>query len=115
MRILNPNRPKLTKKNASGTSYHMVNLISTVNQITNAFGKPQIEDNTGQDKVNIEWIGELNDGSVFTIYDWKEYRVIGYDEEIEFHIGAKSKDISWRAADELEKMGAGKASQNYFG
>ena len=46
-RILSPNRPKLTNKSNAGTSYHMMNIVTTVNQLIDAIGKPQIEDNDG--------------------------------------------------------------------
>ena len=42
-------------------------------------------------KVSIEWIRELPNGNVITIYDWKEYRKLEKTEEVEFHIGGKSK------------------------
>ena len=106
-RILNPNRPKLTNKSNAGTSYHMMNIVTTVNKLIDAIGAPQIEDNDGNDKVNVEWICELSDGTVFTIYDWKEYRPIDYNEEIEFHIGAKDKAASQRAMEALGKLGIG--------
>ena len=96
-RILSPNRPKLTNKSNAGTSYHMMNIVTTVNQLIDAIGKPQIEDNDGNDKVNVEWICELNDGTVFTIYDWKEY---------------KNKELSQRAADALGKLNIGKITTN---
>lgn len=106
-RILNPNRPKLSSKPRGGTSYHMMNITTTVDKLIDAIGVPQIEDNDGQDKVNVEWICELSDGTVFTIYDWKEYRPIDYNEEIEFHIGAKDKAASQRAMEALGKLGIG--------
>jgi hypothetical protein len=113
-RILNPNRPKLTNKPRGGTSYHMMNIVTTVNKLIDAIGKPQIEDNDGNDKVNVEWICELSDGTVFTIYDWKEYRPLEYDEEIEFHIGAKNRELSKQAADALDKLGIGDIRTNAF-
>ena len=113
-RILNPNRPKLSSKSSAGTSYHMMNIVTTINKLSDAIGKPQIEDNDGSDKVNVEWICELSDGTVFTIYDWKEYRPLEYDEEIEFHIGAKNRELSKRAADALDKLGIGNIRTNAF-
>jgi hypothetical protein len=113
-RILSPNRPRLSNKSRGGTSYYWMNIITTVNQLIDAIGKPQIEDNDGLDKVNVEWICELSDGSVFTIYDWKEYISIDYDEEIEFHIGAKDKETSQRAADALAKLDIGEIKTNIF-
>jgi hypothetical protein len=113
-RILNPNRPKLSSKSSAGTSYHMMNIVTTINKLSDAIGKPQIEDNDGSDKVNVEWICELSDGTVFTIYDWKEYRPLEYDEEIEFHIGAKNGELSKRAADALDKLNIGDIRTNTF-
>jgi hypothetical protein len=92
----------------------MMNIVTTVNKLIDAIGKPQIEDNDGNDKVNVEWICELSDGTVFTIYDWKEYRPLEYDEEIEFHIGAKNGELSKRAADTLDKLGIGDIRTNAF-
>ena len=42
--------------------------------------------------------------TVFTIYDWKEYRPIGWDEEIEFHIGGMNIDSCEEALEELERL-----------
>jgi hypothetical protein len=113
-RILNPNRPKLSNKPRGGTSYHMMNIVTTVDKLIDAIGAPQIESNDGNDKVNVEWICELSDGTVFTIYDWKEYRPIEFNEEIEFHIGAKDKASSQRAMEALGKLGIGETKITAF-
>ena len=78
-----------TKKGASGTSFHDTVLKCSVNDLIAIFGEPTREDNTGDDKVNFEWICETEEGDVFTIYDWKEYETPmgSYD----WHIGGKSK------------------------
>lgn len=60
--------------------------------------------NTGDCKVNFEWELETESGKVFTIYDWKEYRSIGWDEEIEFHIGGMNRDSCEEALEELERL-----------
>ena len=54
-------------------------------------------------KVNFEWDMETDEGEVFTIYDWKEYRVLRSDEMITWHIGSKSKSDSNVAERELLK------------
>jgi hypothetical protein len=77
-----------TNKSACGTSFHGITVKATVNQLIQAFGEPTIQDNTGEDKVNFEWEMETEDGTVFTIYDWKEYRKLKLDEKIEWHIGS---------------------------
>jgi hypothetical protein len=46
---------------------------------------------------------ETDEGEVFTIYDWKEYRPLQRDEYVTWHIGAKSKSVSNDAERELLK------------
>jgi hypothetical protein len=65
-----------------------ITVKATVNQLISAFGEPSDDSNTGEDKVNFEWDMETEEGEVFTIYDWKEYRMIDVDEKIEWHIGS---------------------------
>lgn len=93
---------KKTYKTTDGTSFHGTTIRATVNQLTSAFGEPE-DNNTGEDKVNFVWDMETEDGEVFTIYDWKEYRIIDEDEYIVWHIGAKDKSTSNTAEDEILK------------
>jgi hypothetical protein len=93
---------KKTYKNVDGTSFHGVTIRATVEQLTNAFGEPD-DNNTGEDKVNFVWDMETEEGKVFTIYDWKEYRKISDTEVIEWHIGANSKMVSLDAKDEITR------------
>ncbi|MFW9948528.1 MAG: hypothetical protein ACFFKA_00205 [Candidatus Thorarchaeota archaeon] len=74
----------------SEASFHNVYLTSTINELSNILGEPQCYENTGKDKVNVQWNCITDDGIKFTIYDWKEYRVLDLDESVEFHIGGKS-------------------------
>jgi hypothetical protein len=92
---------KKTNSSVDGTSFHDVVIKASVNHLISVLGEPTIQDNTGEDKVNFEWDCETEDGDVFTIYDWKEYRKLDLDELIEFHIGAHSKSVSNVAYDEL--------------
>lgn len=84
---------KKTYQNTDGTSFHDVVVTTSVDNLTKVFGKPD-NNNTGEDKVNFVWDMETDNGDVFTIYDWKEYRILDLDERIEWHIGARSKIIS---------------------
>lgn len=93
---------KKTHKSTTGTSFYGTTIITTVNELVNALGAPQWEENTGNDKVNIEWDCENSEEKPVTVYDWKEYRPIGKDEEIEFHIGGFSKTDTENAKNELE-------------
>ena len=45
---------------------------------------------------------ETNNGDVFTVYDWKEYRILKEDEIIQWHIGGMSKQITEQAKHEIE-------------
>ena len=76
-------------------------ITTTVKALTEALGEPQYAYNTGDDKVNFEWDCETENGAVFTIYDWKEYRSLNENEPIEFHIGAFTKKEGEEAQMEL--------------
>lgn len=93
---------KPTTQSAVGTSFHNSTVNATVNQLRKILGEPLFEDNKGDDKVNFEWELETEDGEVFTVYDWKEYRSISEDEVINWHIGAKHWTVSNRAEEEIK-------------
>lgn len=92
---------KLTEKSTNGTSFHDTTIRTTVNKLIEAVGEPQWEDNSGDDKSNFDWNCETEDGDIFTIYDWKEYRRINGEELIHFHIGGENKLITEKAKREL--------------
>ena len=94
---------KQTNQSANGTSFHDVTIKASVNQLINGSGEPHWVNNTGEDKVNFEFIFETEEGDVFTIYDWKHYRSLDLDEIIEWHIGSHSRMISWDAQDEITR------------
>jgi hypothetical protein len=93
---------KLTNRSANGTSFHGITIKTTVNELIRVLGNPQEDSNTGEDKVNFDWTCETRGGKVATIYDWKEYRMIDVNEEIEFHIGGRDKYTTLEAKEELE-------------
>jgi hypothetical protein len=95
---------KKTNKSADGTSFFDVTIRSTINILTDALGHPDYYQNTGEDKVNVEWICETENGDVVTIYDWKEYRTIGVDEEVEFHLGGYNKQNTLEGKAELKAI-----------
>ncbi|NDE81495.1 MAG: hypothetical protein EB037_11375, partial [Actinobacteria bacterium] len=86
-----------------GTSFHDSVVVASVNQLIKVLGEPDYDGNTGEDKTNFEWDMELDSGDVFTVYDWKEYRMIDIDEEIEWHIGGRSFVITDEAANQIQK------------
>lgn len=71
----------------NGASFHGVTIISTVNNLEKALGKPTNGD--GGYKVNYEWkLKVRHEGREFvvSVYDWKD-GYFGRDQQIEFHIG----------------------------
>lgn len=92
---------KLTQKNPSGTSFYGDTIKATYKQLVKAIGEPQYAQNDGEDKSNFDWTCETEDGTVFTVYDWKEYRSIKSNETIEWHIGANNAAESSQAFLEL--------------
>lgn len=95
---------KKTNLSSNGTSYHGVNITTTVRTLIEIIGEPSSEQNDGEDKVNFDWDCITNNGDVVTIYDWKEYRPISKDEIIEFHIGGHSLSHTLDAEKELSEM-----------
>lgn len=92
---------KPTKKSVNGTSFHNTVVHATVEQLRQVLGEPACEQNDGEDKVNFEWDMETDSGAPFTVYDWKEYRVLAEDEEIEWHIGGHRSIETAQAAIEI--------------
>lgn len=90
---------KLSEKSSGGTSFHGHTITATYNELVEALGGPP--QYTNGDKSNYDWTCETNDGTVFTVYDWKEYRKFGDDETIEWHIGANTPTDSSQAFFEL--------------
>ena len=87
---------KPTTKSAQGTSFHQHTFDASPFEITQLFGEAMYYGDPTE-KTTREWHLEDSKGNVVTIYDWKEYREIQYDEIIEWHIGAKSNAVSFEA------------------
>ena len=95
-----------------GTSFHGGIIEATPNQIIKKYGEPMWGQNTGNDKVNMEWVLETTEypnhwnvpkGTIFTIYDWKHYRPLGIDENIEWHIGSHRPVDGYQATSEWDR------------
>lgn len=97
-------KPLSNRNLIAGTSFFGTTFQASVNQLVKAIGEPMHEENTGEDKTNFEWDMELEDGTVFSIYDWKEYRSISLDEVIDWHIGGKNGDSTVKALEQLSKL-----------
>jgi hypothetical protein len=92
---------KLTNNSVSGTSFHDTTIKTTLGKLIEVLGEPQCFQNDGEGKTNVDFDCETESGDIFTIYDWKEYRPIGLDETIEFHIGGFNVNTTRQAKSEL--------------
>lgn len=92
---------KRTTKTSVMTSFHGETVRASVKDLRAILGEPLCEQNDGEDKVNFEWEMETDEGEAFTVYDWKEYRVIDEDEIIEWHIGSHRVMTSAVAVNEI--------------
>ena len=68
---------------ANGTSLQGY-VTATYDQLVERFGEPE----GGGDKTTVEWCLAFEDGTIATIYDWKEYETPMY--AYDWHIGGKS-------------------------
>jgi len=76
-----------------GTSFHHVTIITTPRKLmdlADKIGATYYAGNDGEDKTNFDFDFETEDGVYFTVYDWKEYRILDLDKTVEFHIGGES-------------------------
>ena len=91
---------KRTNKSLDGTSFHGATFSATLADLQVILGAPN---NGGDhhDKVQNEWELELEDGTVFSVYDWKEYRRYTDKETIEWHIGGMNQKDTFVAQDTL--------------
>jgi hypothetical protein len=95
---------RVTTKQSNGTSSHGTTIRTSVEKLKAVLGVPEYEGNYGDDKVNFEWTMETDNGDVFTVYDWKEYRSINPTETIEWHIGGANETITNQAAMEIKAV-----------
>ena len=95
---------KKSNQDPSGTSFFNDMIQASVTDLRKMFGEPDDDNNTGDDKVNFEWICETEAGDVFTIYDWKHYRPLGDNELVSWHIGGNGSRVTGQAVNEIESL-----------
>lgn len=88
---------------ATGASFYGSTFMATVKELEQILGEPSIRDNTGIDKVNLVWDMINKEGKLFTVYDWKEYRILPDNEPIQWHIGAYTEHDAMVAANEMQE------------
>ena len=67
---------------------------ASYDRLIEVFGEPTYDEPSGDGKVDVEWNLEFRDGTVATIYNWKDYDGglrCKSDEAYTWHIGGKSR------------------------
>jgi hypothetical protein len=95
---------KFTNKTSSGTSFYGIEFSATPQQLVDLFPDSYNEQNDGEDKTNFDFTLETENGDVFTIYDWKEYRPLEMNEIIEWHIGGKNEQTCLQGKAEVLEL-----------
>lgn len=77
-------------------------IVASYDELVKVFGEPDYGPNgTEGDKVTCEWDIMFNDGTLATIYDWKEEETPMH--ETQWNVGGKSKQAVWNVMDVLEQ------------
>tara|TARA_R100001443_G_scaffold99291_1_gene106399 strand:+ start:112 stop:441 length:330 start_codon:yes stop_codon:yes gene_type:complete len=94
---------RLENGNLNGTSFHGHYFMATKEDVEKVCGKVMYTDNDIKEKTQNEWEMVTEDGTHFTIYDWKEYRHYANYEKIEWHIGTENRFGSKKAYEALHR------------
>jgi hypothetical protein len=79
-------------RNIAGTS-RKGHMIASRKKLIETFGEPCLFEPSTMEKVQIEWCLQFGDGTVATVYDWKQYgHIPDQDEEVQWNIGGRSRD-----------------------
>lgn len=81
---------KAKGSDVTGTSYQG-SIMTSLEHLKNVFGTVHYHDSDTDSKTRNEYLIEFDNGTVATIYDYKEYRAYHDDEILEFHVGGFSK------------------------
>lgn len=94
-----------TEQDSTFTAFYGTTLRTTLRNLITLFPESYTHNgNFGEEKVNFNFTLETEDDKVFTIYDWKEYRPLTLDEEINWHIGGFNGYDTMVACDEVLAM-----------
>ena len=95
--------PISDSRNTCGTSFYGDTILASCNDIRS---KLDIDVACyGGDKTNFEFELELEDGTPFTLYDWKEGDWVDEDTTLYYHIGALTNEDSKKALAALKEHG----------
>ena len=85
----------------NGTSFHNDTIYASASEICNKLGVEITY--YGGDKTHYEFELETEDGTPFTLYDWKEGDWVTEDMRLSFHIGARNAEESRKVKNTLKE------------
>ena len=89
----------------NGTSFHNDTILASCNDIRSKLDVDVAYYGGGGDKTNFEFELDLEDGTPFTIYDWKEGDWVDEDTTLYYHIGARTAEDSHKVLAVLKEHG----------
>jgi hypothetical protein len=94
---------------ANGTSLKGYIHNATYNELVELFGEPTYDWGSDGDKVQVEWVIRFKDGTIATIYDWKQYGT-PVENITEWNIGGHKQDAVDRT---MGVVGADKVTRQH--
>ena len=92
-------QPSLT----SNVGFHNLDFTAAIEDIEKVCGPIMYSDNDVNEVTQNEWEMQTEDGTAFTIYDFKEFREYDKSEKIVWHIGADNRFGSKKGYEELKR------------
>ena len=83
---------KLRSQDSIVGTHNQGSLKIKYNDLVKAFGKPHHQDSNTFDKITTEWGLKFKDGTIATIYDWKEYDKSSPNQITNWEVGGHNKD-----------------------
>ena len=88
---------------ATNVSFHGHDFLAAKQDIEKVCGAVMYTDSDITERTQNEWEMQTEDGTPFTIYDFKEYREYDKVEKVTWHIGSGNRFGSKKGYDELKR------------
>ena len=88
---------------AENLTFHNHDFIAAQEDIEKVCGEVMYTDPDPDEQTQNEWEMQTEDGTPFTIYDFKEYREYDKHEKITWHIGSCNRFGSKKGYEELKR------------
>ena len=97
------------KKTNQTSGTHLQGVVDTsYDNLVKIFGEPHIKGEPGS-KIDVEWAFEFEDGTISTIYNWKDGPCYQGDDGdpvetiTDWHVGGMHKDALTKVAEKLNR------------